>query len=249
VSLRYAPVTGGAFSTTLAVPSDVGSLDVLVTAVSPSVSSLTSPELRSTAFARTGRAEGLGQPQQLLVTLTNPLNAPVHVSGGSVVGSQSSEFSLEPNDCKGVQLAPRGRCLVYVSFTPTRPGVGDAVLQLRGDGTPLDVPLQAYGPPLVRGLGSTGGGMCFAPGSGRRVRVVTDQPAAVRWVVGSARGRAWTRAVAAGASDTALIALPLAGHRGLPPGAYRITVTPGNSHGTGAVASASVTVRRPGRCR
>ncbi|HEY1510436.1 MAG TPA: choice-of-anchor D domain-containing protein [Solirubrobacteraceae bacterium] len=249
VSLRYAPVTGGAFSTTLAVPSDAGMLSVFVTAVSPSVSSLTSPQLRRTAFARTARAEGLGRHQQLLVTLSNPLNAPVHVSGGSVVGSQSSEFSLEPNDCKGVQLAPRGRCLVYVSFTPTRPGVGDAVLQLRGDGTPLDVPLQAYGPPLVRGLGSTGGGMCFAPGSGRRVRVVTDQPAAVRWVVGSARGRAWTRAVAAGASDTALIALSLAGHRGLPPGAYRITVTPGNSHGTGAVASASVTVRRPGRCR
>jgi hypothetical protein len=249
VALRYAPVAGGAFSTTLAVPSDAGSLDVLVTAVTPSVSSLMSPQLLRPAFARTGRAEGLGKAEQLLVTLTNPLSAPVHVSGGSVVGAQASEFSLEPDDCRGVQLAPRGRCLVYVRFTPTRPGIARAALQLRGDGTPLDVALQAFGPPLVRVLGSTGRSMCFAPGSGRRVEVVTDQPAAVRWAVRSSGGRAWTRPVAADPGDVALIALPLTGPRRLPPGTYRITVTPGNSHGTGAGRSASATVRRPGGCR
>ena len=249
VALRYAPVAGGAFATTLAVPSDAGPLNVLVTAVSPSVSSLTSPQLLNPAFTRTSRAEGLGQPQQLLVTLTNPLNAPVNISGGSVVGAQSGEFSLEPNDCKGVQLAPRGRCLVYVRFTPTRPGIGHAVLQLRGDGTPLDVPLQAFGPPLLRALGSTGRGMCFAPGSGRRVRVVTDQPAAVRWVVRSSGGRVWSKPVTAGGEDVALITLPLTGPRRLVPGTYRITVTPGNPHGAGMARSTSLTVRGAGGCR
>jgi hypothetical protein len=51
-----------------------------VTALSPSVSSLTSPQLASPVFAPTGAADGVGHTQRLVLKLTNPLSAPVHIA-------------------------------------------------------------------------------------------------------------------------------------------------------------------------
>lgn len=273
VALRFAPVTGGAVVATLLVPSDAGQLSVPVTAVSPSVSSLTSPQLRRPAFTPIGGADGVGHAQQLVVTLTNPLSTPVRVAGGALSGPNAHQFSIRPNDCAGVQVAPGGRCLVYVRFTPARAGTGHAVLTLRGDGTPLDVGLQAtaFALPSVTRLTATGRSLCFAPASSNRVLVATSQPSRLRWAliaqphgaptrchgsVGGQRaavagrtaasGRAQTRSGRGRASQTfdTTLALPLAGRRGLRAGTYRLMVTATDAHGSGQPRTALLTVTR-----
>jgi hypothetical protein len=185
LTVRFKPVAGGAAAITLRVPSENGPLSITVTAVAPSVSSLTSPQLISPAF-RPGRSgDGVGDIQQLVLTLRNPLSAPVHLANATLSGSNADQFRVMPNDCRGVDLAPTGRCVAYVLFTPTRAGTATAVLTLHGTGAPLGITLRAtaFGPPRVSQLVSTSGKPCFASASGNRLLVTTDQRSMVRWQV------------------------------------------------------------------
>jgi hypothetical protein len=130
----------------------------------------------------------------------------------------------------------------------------------------------AFGPPRVSQLVSTSGKPCFASASGNRLLVTTDQRSMVRWQVvrephgldptcssntggsdrrskhgrPSARGQVGTAAhPAAGkvAKYLARFGLPVeAGSGGLLPGAYRLTVTATNAHGTGRPSTAWLTV-------
>ena len=154
VALRFAPVAGGAVTTTLLVPSDAGTLSVPVTAVAPSVSSLSSPQLLRPAFRTTDGADGVGHTQRLVLTLSNPLSTPVRLTDAALSGANARQFAIRPNDCARVQLAPGGRCLVYVLFEPRRAGVAGATLTLHGDGNPLQVALRAtaFALPSVTGL-------------------------------------------------------------------------------------------------
>jgi hypothetical protein len=274
LTVRFKPIAGGAAAATLSVPSENGTLSIAVTAVSPSVSSLTSPQLASPTFTPAGSGNGVGDAQRLVLNLRNPLGAPVHVADATLSGSNARPFWVQPDDCAGVDLAPNGRCLVYVLFIPTEPGTATALLTLHGSGTPLSVILRAtaFGPPRVSSLAAVGPRLCFAPTSGNRVVVATDQRATVRWRVvrephridrrclsdsrpaavrgvggrSSASGRVRTAAhPAAGqvGEYLARFALPLdGGRRGLLAGAYRLTVTAGNAHGSGAPRTAWLTV-------
>ena len=158
VALRFAPVSGGAVTATLLVPSDAGTLSVPVTAVAPSVSSLSSPQLLRPAFRTTDGADGVGHTQRLVLALSNPLSTPVRLTDAALSGVNARQFAIRPNDCARVQLAPGGRCLVYLLFEPTRAGVASATLTLRGDGNPLQVALRAtaFALPSVTRLTATG---------------------------------------------------------------------------------------------
>ncbi|MGZ6609293.1 MAG: choice-of-anchor D domain-containing protein [Solirubrobacteraceae bacterium] len=183
VALRFTPVSGGAVTTALLLPSDAGTLSVPVTAVAPSVSSLSSPQLRRPAFTTTDGADGVGHTQRLVLTLANPLSSLVRLTDAALSGANARQFTIRPNDCARVQLAPGGRCLVYVLFEPKRAGAASATLTLRGDGDPLAVALRAtaFALPSITRLGGTGSSLCFAPGSGNRVLIATDQRSTVRW--------------------------------------------------------------------
>jgi hypothetical protein len=185
VALRFRPVTGGAAAATLQLPSGNGTLSVAVTAVAPSVSSLTSPQLVSPAFTPTGAADGVGHPQRLVLKLTNPLSAPVHLAKWTLPRGDVRRFLIQSNHCAAVELAPGATCRLSVLFTPTRAGTAWVVLRLRGDGTPLSIILRATAFPLpaVTLLESTDPSRCFTPASGNRVLVVTDQPSSVIWNV------------------------------------------------------------------
>jgi hypothetical protein len=273
VALRFAPVAGGAVTTTLLIPSDAGTVSVPVTAVSPSVSSLSSPQLLRPAFRTTDGADGVGHTQRLVLTLTNPLSTPVRVTDAALSGVNARQFAIRPNDCARVQLAPGGRCLVYVLFEPTHAGADSATLTLHGDGNPLQVGVHAtaFALPSVTRVTATGSSLCFAPGSHNRVLLATDQPATIRWrlvaqrhgasrrcrgsVAGStgsgrssAVGRARSRAQRGSASGKrrfdATVALPVGGRRGLRPGTYRLTATASDAHGAGRSRSALLTVTR-----
>jgi hypothetical protein len=273
IALRFAPVSGGAVRATLLLPSDAGTLSVPVTAVSPSVSSLSSPQLLHPPFRTTDGADGVGHRQRLVLTLSNPLSTPVGMTDAALSGANAREFAIRPNDCARVQLAPGGRCLVYVLFEPTRAGTDSATLTLRGDGTPLQVPLRAtaFALPVVTQLTATESSLCFAPATGNRVLIGTDQPATIRWrlvaeplaaarhcrgsVAGSSRsgrtsasGRVPARAERGrGASKRRFLAkvgLPVGGRRGLRPGTYRVTATASDAHGAGRSRSVLLTVTR-----
>ena len=165
------------------MPSDAGTLSVPVTAVAPSVSSLSSPQLLRPGFRTTDGADGVGHTQRLVLTLSNPLSTPVRLTNAALSGANARQFAIRPNDCARVQLAPGGRCLVYVLFEPSRAGVSSATLSLQGDGNPLQVALRAtaFALPSVTGLSATGSSLCFAAGSPNRVLIATDQAAIVRW--------------------------------------------------------------------
>lgn len=210
ITLRFAPVLGGAVTATLNVPSDTGQLSVPVTAVSPSVSSLTSPQLLRPSFTTTDGADGVGHTQQLVLSLSNPLNTTVRVASASLSGRDASQFAIEPDDCTDVHLAPGGRCLVYVLFKPTHARTESAVLSLYGDGTPLQIALHAtaFALPSVTHLTATGSRACFAPGSRNRVLVVSNQPSTIRWRAAAHR-QVPARCVSSGRDRTVL---PESGH-------------------------------------
>jgi hypothetical protein len=183
VAVRFTPMSGGAVTATLLLPSDAGTVSVPITAVAPSVSILSSPQLLRPAFRTTDGADGVGHAQRLVLTVANPLSTPVRVSDAALSGANARQFAIRPDDCARVQLAPGGRCLVYVQFEPTRAGSQSATLTLRGDGDPLHVALRAtaFALPSVTRLGATGSSLCFAPGSSNRVLIASDQRSTVRW--------------------------------------------------------------------
>jgi Abnormal spindle-like microcephaly-assoc'd, ASPM-SPD-2-Hydin len=277
-ALRFTPAAGGAVATTLQLPSDNGTLSVAVTAVAPSVSSLTSPQLVSPAFTPTGAADGVGHTQRLVLKLTNPLSAPVHVAKSTLSGPDAPRFLIQSNHCAGTKLAPGATCRLSVLFAPIHAGTARAVLTLRGDGTSLSIILHAtaFALPSVTLLTSTDRSPCFARASGNRVLVLTDQPASVSWSVlrqhhahdprcrggtdvagppseagrSSASGRTSTsarRILALGRRQyVARFAPPVqAGRDGLRPGAYQLTITATNAHGTSRSKTMWLTVLPP----
>ena len=238
------------------------------------MSSLSSPQLLRPAFRTTDGADGVGHTQRLVLTLSNPLSTPVRLTDAALSGANARQFAIRPNDCARVQLAPGGRCLVYVLFEPRRAGGASATLTLRGDGDPLQVALRAtaFALPSVTRLTATGSSLCFAPGSRNRMLIATDQAATVRWrllaqphaapgrcrgsVAGgaesgrtSASGRTRSRAQrghgAGEASGSRRRSLcRVGGRRGLRPGIYRLTATASDAHGAGRSRSVLVTVTR-----
>jgi hypothetical protein len=111
------------------------------------------------------------------------LSTPVRLTNAALSGANARQFAIRPNDCARVQLAPGGKCLVYVLFEPRRAGVSSATLTLQGDGNPLQVALRAtaFALPSVTGLSPTGSSLCFAAGSSNLMLIDTDQAAIVRW--------------------------------------------------------------------
>lgn len=182
-AVRFAPLAGGAAASTLQLPSNNGTLSVAVTAVAPSVSSLTSPQLVSPAFTPTRTANGVGHTQRLVLRLRNPLSAAVHVARSTLSGTDATEFHLRPNRCVRVTLAPGATCRLSVLFTPSRAGIAQAVLVLRGDGTPLTIRLRAvvFPLPAITLLTSINHTPCFGGASHNRVLVVTNEPASLAW--------------------------------------------------------------------
>jgi hypothetical protein len=139
VSVSYRPLTGGDVAAQVQLPSDDGPLGVAVQAVAPSVSSLTAREL----IRPTGAVDRFGRIRQLVLKLTNPLSALVHLARTAVRGRNPREFSIRSNKCAYAQLAPGASCRLSMLFTPLRRGTGLAVLVLRGDGLPLVIGLRA----------------------------------------------------------------------------------------------------------
>ncbi len=231
IQLHFAPVIGGAQAATLQLPTDSGTLNVAVTAVAPSVASLTSPQLAQPTFVA-GRADGVGYPQRLVLDLANPLSAPVRITNAKLWGVDARQFRLPASACPTATLAPAATCRISVVFEPTRVGTAHAELTLHGNGSPLVVALQAtaYAPPAVTLLGTADPASCLTHRSGSQVLVASDEPAIVTWrAVRSARvpaancagpGRpgprsgGWGRSLASGQTATAYRPHVARGHRG-----------------------------------
>jgi hypothetical protein len=129
ISLRYAPMTGGAAPSDLEVPSDSGVLTVLINAVAPSVSSLSA---RLSSHAGAGR---------VVLRVVNPLSASVKVSHVALRGAGARRYRVAANRCRSLRLRPGRSCQVTLAFDPGRSGPGRAELRLEGEGDPLDLPL------------------------------------------------------------------------------------------------------------
>jgi hypothetical protein len=139
VAVRYAPLSGGDASAHFRLPSDNGALVVMVQAVSPSVSSLTSARAM---FRATKTVDRVGRVKRLVLKLRNPLSAPVHVTKAALGGRNPRVFSLQADRCARTELRPGGSCPLTVLFTPARRGPARTVLALHGDGQPLLITLR-----------------------------------------------------------------------------------------------------------
>ena len=86
------------------------------------------------------------------VTVTNSGTAPLLIRGASLVGGNSSEFSVLTNNCLGAGIAPGSSCLIQLVFAPTGMATRIANLQILsnvGNGTNL-VPVRGTGTaPLI----------------------------------------------------------------------------------------------------
>jgi hypothetical protein len=262
VVLGFAPTLGGSATAALRVPSDQGTLTVPVSAVAPSVSSLTATQPAGTSF-RPISADGVGYLQRMVLTLANPLSVPVHVTAQSLSGTDPGQFLTRLDLCASATLAPGATCSITVMFAPTRAGRASAGLTLSGDGTPLQVALSAtaFPRPRVSWTDLPAANRCLAGGPRRRVRVLVSQPGVVRWRIesaargprcGASSGRgAGARSSAHGHAVTGQRLRDLRGHRGylatvmlpstlgrqgLRAGGYRLTLTATNRHGTGDAA-------------
>jgi Abnormal spindle-like microcephaly-assoc'd, ASPM-SPD-2-Hydin len=254
VAVSFRPVTGGEAATTLLLPSDNGVLQIPVSAVAPSVSSLTSPQLAEPEF----RPTGVGRIQRFVLSLTNPLLAPVRVEEARVSGTDARRFRIQSDRCVRVELAPGGECSLAVVFTPKVPGTAHALLTVRGDGVPLRIRLRARPSvlPDIALLGSSEGSTCFVPAAGHAVEVLTDEPSSVTWRAVRRRdtlsprcrssteippppasagrtsasgsvspGGRWSLAPGIRTYVTRFLLPVDAGPAGLRPGAYRLTIT------------------------
>ena len=143
LSVRFAPAAGGGFATAVDLPSDNGTVGVAVTAVAPSVSSLTGPPLTGPLFLPTRASVGVGHVQRVTLTLTNPLAAVVGITRSALSGPGARRFAIRADRCTGTELGPGAGCRLSVVFTPVRAGVAGALLTLRGTGTPLRIELRA----------------------------------------------------------------------------------------------------------
>jgi hypothetical protein len=265
LSIEFAATSSGGALGLLQIPSDGGTVDVPVSAVATSVSSLSSPQLPTPTFSSGRAGNGIAIRQQLVLSLTNPLPAVVHAGVASLAGPDAARFRLVANTCRGARLGSGKSCKITVSFVPNRLGVANAVLTLSGDGLPLVVALKALAsaPPSIKLVAPehTGRPCPAAP-----VVVVTSQPSLVSWnavraarpvdprcsQAGNAtvdtRGRTSVR----GRARTALRSRVADGRRGyvatvkfgggLRPGLYRLTTAPANAHGSGPARATWVTV-------
>jgi hypothetical protein len=242
VTVRFTPSAAGSLSATLLLSSDQGALTVPVSATSPSVASL----VASSPVRPRGEADGVGDMQQLTVTVSNPLAGPVHVASAQVSGRR---FSVAADRCAGASLAPGATCALIVRWRPRSPGTGRGTLTLRGDGRPLVVALRpnAFALPMVTALRLGRGGDCL----GRRggiVEATVDGPATLFWTLRRAPHSADARCGRAQADISAAVRLPgstrsllrLHGRRG--PGTYRLRVTARNAHGLGLSRTLWLTV-------
>ena len=270
--LRFRSMNGGEASVTLLVPSENGTLRIPLTAVAPSVSSLTSPQLHDARFNSLGGGDGVGHRQRLLIVLRNPLSAPVSVTNTALSGPGAPQFRVHNNNCHG-KLAANARCRLTVLFAAARTGTATATLTIRGSGAPLHIALRAtaFGAPSVTTIAPSIGTLCFGAVSRTRVLVVTDQPSSVRWRLkrrssepgaacrgrggpapragsrarstASGRSKTHARSTVSGGYNVARLALPVQTSGSyLLPGSYWLTVTASNGHGTGHSRSTSVTV-------
>jgi hypothetical protein len=265
VTVQATPTAPGTVLGQLEISSDSGATTVPVGGVAMSVSGLASPQLPAPRFSTGSRGAGVDVRQQLVLKLTNPLAATVHIGVASLAGPDAPRFRLVANTCRGKSLVPNASCQITVSFVPDHLGIVSALLSLSGDGLPLVVALHpaAIAPPSIKLLApEQSRRRCPAP----RFMVVTSQPAHVSWSAvrstramdprcaraanahvvqgarASTRGRTRTGgklAVARGHSGyLATVKLP----SGLRPGVYRLTITPANQNGLGPARAFWVTV-------
>lgn len=145
-AVRFTPVAGGATSATLELASDDGTLAVPVSAVAPSVSSLTASMF---GLAATGSSSRAGPIQGSVIALRNPLSVSVHIARPSLSSPLAREFAVTADRCLNVRLAPGAGCRLIVRFTPVRHHSARVTVTFRGSGLPLKLTLREAGTRLT----------------------------------------------------------------------------------------------------
>jgi hypothetical protein len=145
IAVRFMPLSGGAATAALALPSENGTLQIPVSAVAPAVSSLLMPPPGDRVFRPSGAGAGAGAraTENAVLRFANPLGARVRIASVTLSGRARRRFSIRSDRCAGATLAPAARCSLIVVFKPAGPGVASAVLTLHGDGPPAALLLTA----------------------------------------------------------------------------------------------------------
>ncbi len=141
--LSFHPLAAGLAAAALTVPSDSGALNVIVSGVLPSVSSLIPQLVFSAGRSATGTAASLRRRRRLVFDVANPLPAPVHIARTALKGADSRRFRLTANGCARTTLRAGRGCRVTVLMLRSGRGSARAELTLQGDGQPLTIPLPA----------------------------------------------------------------------------------------------------------
>ena len=116
-----------------------------------------------------GEQLGLTPSAGLPVTVSNPGDGPITITGVAIEGGAVGEFTASRN-CVGTVVAPGQACVITVVFTPQLPGARTAVLRVDSTarGGPHRVTLTGTGaqPTLIVNPGvAKGGSVVLAQGS------------------------------------------------------------------------------------
>lgn len=144
--VRFAPVTAGAESADVEIPSNdpdtpVFSLPVTGTGLPVPVISV-APTTLDFGEVLIGNEASLG------LTVTNDGEADLTIGQLDISGTDLGQFSLQNDDCSGQLLLPAGTCLVTVAFHPDSRGAKAAQLVIPSEAVndpSLEVPLSGEG--------------------------------------------------------------------------------------------------------
>ena len=90
-------------------------------------------------------ASDLGRPSTVVPVTLMAVDAPVRVTGISIVGSNPRDFAVRSNECSGRTLAVGASCQVWMRYVPTAAGTRVAVLRaVDASGRRRDVALQGF---------------------------------------------------------------------------------------------------------
>jgi hypothetical protein len=89
-------------------------------------------------------ATDTGRPSTVVPVTLVAFDAPVTLTGVSIVGGNASDFLVRSDECSGETLPPGGSCQVWVRFVPSAAGTRLSTLRVTGGGTQRDISLQGF---------------------------------------------------------------------------------------------------------
>lgn len=150
VDVVFAPTSAGLKSARLDVVSEAPTASVVLQGTGEVPAAVFSPVGFTLAFPDYPAGTGIAS-EPLSITVTNQSAAGITVTTPTFSGAAPSEFVLYDDGCGGSSLLPNADCTIQVAFSPTSPGLKEAILTVEtsGGSATFSVSGTGLGPAIV----------------------------------------------------------------------------------------------------